>query len=162
MNKAMVIAAAALMLGSAVPAEAGCIKGAIIGGIAGHFAHHMLLGALSGCVIGKVAGGAGASNLTYADVGTMLGAGGSEPDWSKVATAPRVEVVRVSRLKGYIAHDRRMQTAIDGSADIRSLEGKIAGNGKLTAKLRGDGDAPGDVIAAAVDDSGVAYLFVNK
>jgi hypothetical protein len=30
----------------------GCIKGAIIGGAAGHLAHHTLLGAAAGCVIG--------------------------------------------------------------------------------------------------------------
>ena len=32
----------------------GCIKGALIGGTAGHFAHHHgLLGAAAGCVIGR-------------------------------------------------------------------------------------------------------------
>ena len=32
----------------------GCIKGALIGGTAGHFArHHGLLGAAAGCVIGR-------------------------------------------------------------------------------------------------------------
>ena len=37
----------------AVPAEAkGCIKGAIIGGAAGHLAHHGLIGAAAGCIIG--------------------------------------------------------------------------------------------------------------
>jgi hypothetical protein len=37
-----------------VPAEAaGCLKGAAIGGVAGHFAgHHGVLGAGAGCVIG--------------------------------------------------------------------------------------------------------------
>jgi outer membrane lipoprotein SlyB len=37
-----------------VPADAkGCIKGAIVGGIAGHYAaRHGLLGAAAGCVIG--------------------------------------------------------------------------------------------------------------
>src|ERR1700733_9695702 len=30
----------------------GCIKGAIVGGAAGHLAHHTLLGAAAGCVIG--------------------------------------------------------------------------------------------------------------
>jgi len=38
---------------TAVPADAkGCIKGAIIGGAAGHLAHHGLIGAAAGCVIG--------------------------------------------------------------------------------------------------------------
>jgi hypothetical protein len=38
-----------------VAAEAkGCIKGAIIGGAAGHFTvHHGLLGAAAGCIIGR-------------------------------------------------------------------------------------------------------------
>jgi hypothetical protein len=37
------------------PADAaGCIKGAVVGGAAGHFAgHHGLLGAGAGCVIGR-------------------------------------------------------------------------------------------------------------
>jgi hypothetical protein len=30
----------------------GCIKGALVGGVAGHFAHHGLLGAAAGCVVG--------------------------------------------------------------------------------------------------------------
>ena len=39
---------------SATPAPAkGCLKGAVIGGVAGHFVgHHGLLGAGAGCVIG--------------------------------------------------------------------------------------------------------------
>jgi hypothetical protein len=38
---------------TAIPAEAkGCIKGAIIGGAAGHLAHHGLAGAAVGCIIG--------------------------------------------------------------------------------------------------------------
>jgi len=38
---------------TAVPADAkGCIKGAIIGGAAGHLAHHGVLGAAAGCIIG--------------------------------------------------------------------------------------------------------------
>jgi hypothetical protein len=49
-------AALALALSTAtIPAQAkGCIKGALIGGTAGHFAdHHGLLGAAAGCVIGQ-------------------------------------------------------------------------------------------------------------
>ena len=38
---------------TAAPADAkGCIKGAIIGGAAGHLAHHGVLGAAAGCIIG--------------------------------------------------------------------------------------------------------------
>jgi uncharacterized protein YcfJ len=36
------------------PAEAaGCIKGAAVGGVAGHYAgHHAILGAVGGCIVG--------------------------------------------------------------------------------------------------------------
>lgn len=37
----------------AAPAQAGCLKGAVVGGIAGHYAHHhAVLGAIAGCAIG--------------------------------------------------------------------------------------------------------------
>ena len=43
---------ASLMTASPVEAR-GCVKGAIIGGVAGHFAHHhALAGAAVGCVAG--------------------------------------------------------------------------------------------------------------
>ena len=39
--------------GAAGAADAkGCVKGAIVGGAAGHLAHHGWLGAAAGCVIG--------------------------------------------------------------------------------------------------------------
>ncbi len=50
------IAAIALaMASSSVAAEAkGCIKGALVGGVAGHLAHHHgILGAAAGCIIGR-------------------------------------------------------------------------------------------------------------
>jgi hypothetical protein len=48
-------AVAALALAFTVPANAkGCLKGALIGGAAGHYAsHHGLLGAAAGCVVGR-------------------------------------------------------------------------------------------------------------
>lgn len=52
------IALGAALVGSiallpTAPAQAGCVKGAIIGGIAGHFAgNHGLLGAGAGCAVG--------------------------------------------------------------------------------------------------------------
>lgn len=55
MNKTFGCAAIAVALFAiTAPAEAkGCIKGALVGGTAGHFAgHHGLLGAAAGCVIG--------------------------------------------------------------------------------------------------------------
>jgi hypothetical protein len=37
----------------AVPAQAGCLKGAAVGAVAGHVAHHhAILGAIAGCAIG--------------------------------------------------------------------------------------------------------------
>jgi hypothetical protein len=54
--KSMLVAAAAMLavIGlSSGPSEAGCAKGAVIGGVAGHFiGHHGLLGAGVGCAIG--------------------------------------------------------------------------------------------------------------
>ena len=50
--------ASALVLGAALlpagPAQAkGCLKGAVVGGTAGHFAgHHGALGAMAGCAVG--------------------------------------------------------------------------------------------------------------
>ena len=53
MRKIIALSAAALLLLSAGAAEArGCLKGAAIGGVAGHFAgHHALAGAAIGCVV---------------------------------------------------------------------------------------------------------------
>jgi uncharacterized protein YcfJ len=57
MNAKIVIAAGAMlaMVPFLAPAAnaAGCIKGAVVGGVAGHFVgHHGLAGAAAGCVIG--------------------------------------------------------------------------------------------------------------
>src|ERR1700688_4383722 len=55
MNKTFGCALIAIALVAVTaPAEAkGCIKGALVGGAAGHFAgHHGLIGAAAGCVIG--------------------------------------------------------------------------------------------------------------
>ncbi|MBV9584484.1 MAG: hypothetical protein JO213_06315 [Alphaproteobacteria bacterium] len=56
--KSIVIAAALLLTATAfstAPANAaGCIKGAMVGGAAGHFMHHHgFLGAAAGCLIGR-------------------------------------------------------------------------------------------------------------
>jgi len=55
MRLAFPVAAALAMslLAGSFSAEAkGCIKGAIVGGAAGHLAHHGVLGAIGGCVVG--------------------------------------------------------------------------------------------------------------
>lgn len=47
--------ALALLFGGLTPAQAaGCLKGAAVGGVAGHVAgHHGVLGAAAGCVVGR-------------------------------------------------------------------------------------------------------------
>jgi outer membrane lipoprotein SlyB len=54
MRRVVIAACAGLALMSAQGAQAaGCLKGAAVGGVAGHFAgHHAILGALAGCAIG--------------------------------------------------------------------------------------------------------------
>ena len=53
-----VVLASAVVLGATIlpgaPAQAaGCVKGAVVGGAAGHFlGHHGFIGALAGCAIG--------------------------------------------------------------------------------------------------------------
>ena len=56
--KSIVIAAGVLLAATALspaPADAaGCLKGAVVGGVAGHFMHrHGVLGATAGCVVGR-------------------------------------------------------------------------------------------------------------
>ena len=50
---AFAVAVTGLALSSTPAPAKGCLKGAVIGGAAGHFAgHHGLLGAGAGCIIG--------------------------------------------------------------------------------------------------------------
>jgi hypothetical protein len=53
--RAIIGSLAILALAAVTPANAkGCIKGALIGGVAGHYTvHHGLLGAAAGCIIGR-------------------------------------------------------------------------------------------------------------
>ena len=48
---ALLVGMALLPVGSAQ--AAGCLKGAAVGGVAGHFAHHGLIGAGVGCLVGR-------------------------------------------------------------------------------------------------------------
>ena len=50
-----IISIAVLLIAAPAAAEAkGCIKGAIVGGVAGHYVHrHGVIGAIAGCVIGR-------------------------------------------------------------------------------------------------------------
>jgi hypothetical protein len=52
---AMIVMTPLVMLAAPSPAQAkGCIKGALIGGVAGHYAgRHGVLGAAAGCIIGR-------------------------------------------------------------------------------------------------------------
>jgi hypothetical protein len=53
--KALIFASIIIALSLVGSAEAkGCLKGAAVGGVAGHYSgHHGLLGAAAGCVIGR-------------------------------------------------------------------------------------------------------------
>jgi hypothetical protein len=56
MKTALLIGTLAASLVTLAPAAnaAGCVKGAVVGGAAGHVvAHHGLLGAAAGCLIGR-------------------------------------------------------------------------------------------------------------
>ena len=49
---AALVIAGSMVFASAADAK-GCLKGAVVGGVAGHFMHrHTVLGAVAGCVIG--------------------------------------------------------------------------------------------------------------
>ena len=55
MKKTQIIAASVCMAFAALStgAQAGCLKGAAVGGVGGHFiGHHGLLGAAAGCAVG--------------------------------------------------------------------------------------------------------------
>lgn len=52
-NIARLLFATSLLAGPIGSADAaGCLKGAVVGGVAGHFAHHPIVGAAVGCAIG--------------------------------------------------------------------------------------------------------------
>ena len=55
MKTAIALAAIAMLAIVSSPADArGCLKGAAVGGVAGHYAgHHGLLGAAAGCLYGR-------------------------------------------------------------------------------------------------------------
>jgi hypothetical protein len=140
---------------------AGCLKGAFLGGIAGHFAHHTLLGAISGCMIGHVVSGH-ASNFTYGDLGVLLGAGNAGDEWTAIEASRKVEVIKASDLKGYVNHDAKLQSAIARNSEIKGLDARIAADTVLTGKLRAAGAAPSEIIAAVADKDATAYFFVNR
>ncbi|WP_157825389.1 hypothetical protein [Rahnella sp. AA] len=41
-----------MLLMSSFAQAAGCLKGAVVGGVAGHLKHHAVIGAVAGCAIG--------------------------------------------------------------------------------------------------------------
>jgi len=54
MSLKILSAVLAMSLGLAGAAQAkGCIKGALVGGVAGHMVHHGFMGAAAGCVTGR-------------------------------------------------------------------------------------------------------------
>ncbi len=84
--KMILAAAAALTLGAALaPAQAaGCLKGAAVGGVAGHFVgHHGLMGAAAGCAVGHHEAGKHARQAAAAQP-----AGASSEPATGTASAP--------------------------------------------------------------------------
>lgn len=139
---------------SAAPAEAaGCIKGAIIGGIAAHLTHHStVLGALGGCIVGKIVAHYTGS-LTFDDVtGKMLG---DDRDLGHVANDTNISIVKVSSLNGF----KRGDVPVATTAAVTRLDNEIAANASLTATLQEAGYKPTDVLAVSAKGGGV--LFIN-
>jgi hypothetical protein len=134
-------------------AAAGCIKGAIVGGIAAHMTHHStLLGALGGCIVGKVVAHYTGS-LSFDEVtGKMLG---SDADLGRVAKDGNVSIVKVSSLKGF----RRGDVPVAGNAAVSKLDGEIAADANLSGALSSAGYKPQDVLAVSAKGGGV--VFVN-
>ena len=52
--KKIALTAAALAVSCTLggAAQAGCLGGAVVGGVGGHFVHHPVLGAVGGCIVG--------------------------------------------------------------------------------------------------------------
>lgn len=49
----LLVATLALLMSASVQVQAkGCLKGAAVGGVGGHMAHHGVAGAAAGCVVG--------------------------------------------------------------------------------------------------------------
>lgn len=51
-NTVLGVAMAGMLLVSSLAQAEGCLKGAIVGGVAGHLKHHAVIGAVAGCAIG--------------------------------------------------------------------------------------------------------------
>ena len=161
MKHTIALLAVAGMLLAAAPAEAaGCLKGAIVGGIAAKATHHsLLLGAIGGCIVGHVLSHP-SSSITYSDVtGKLLG---SDADLAKVAAASTVNIVKLSTLKGFKAGDTQTQALIASNAGVKHLDGEVAANAVLTSTLTTSGFAPTDVIAVSAALIGGDTLYVNK
>lgn len=163
MNKKIATIAITGILLAAAPAPAfaaGCIAGAVVGGTAAHLAHHsVILGAIGGCIVGKIVSHP-SSSITYSEVtGKLLGA---DADLPKVAAASKVDIIKVSSLKGFKKNDTQTQAAIAASPAVQKLGTEIAADPKLTATLQTAGFAPTDVIAVSAALIGGDTLFVNK
>ncbi|MGV8925195.1 MAG: hypothetical protein ACOH2G_05920 [Ewingella sp.] len=51
-NTVSALALVLMLSASSLAHAAGCIKGAVVGGVAGHLRHHAVLGAVAGCAVG--------------------------------------------------------------------------------------------------------------
>jgi hypothetical protein len=76
MKRAIIAAALTLPFLMAAQAEAkGCLKGAFVGAVAGHYMHHhAVLGAIGGCIVGHHLAAQKAQQATYAQTHPPQGA----------------------------------------------------------------------------------------
>ena len=95
---------------------------------------------------------------TFSQVTDSL-AGGVRIDLSKVTASTKLEIVKISTLKGYKAGTKISAADMAG---IKSLQGKVMANVALTAKLKAAGFTPNDVVAGSADAAGGITLVINK
>ena len=95
---------------------------------------------------------------TFSQVTDSL-ARGVKIDLSKVTASTKLEIVKISTLKGYKAGTKISAADMAG---IKSLQGKVMANGALTAKLKAAGFTPNDVVAGSADAAGGITLVINK
>jgi hypothetical protein len=95
---------------------------------------------------------------TFGQVTDSL-AGSAKIDLSKVTALTKLEIVKISTLKGYKAGTKISAADMAG---ITSLQGKVVANAALTAKLKAVGFTPNDVVAGSADASGGITLVINK
>ena len=97
---------------------------------------------------------------TFGDVtGSLSGSANAKLDLLTVSKSTKVQIVKVSTLKGYKAGIK--MTAADLTS-MSSLDAKVSANAALSAQLKAAGFAPNDVVAVSSDATGGMTVFVNK